>query len=100
MLLGRPLRETTSRSGRASPDERKAASTSDECTTDLTRYGSRDGVFGLMALSALSRAMSRFLLEFFRVQRSSVRNAAKHSTRLGDGAKPRRLGKILREMPR
>ena len=43
MLLGKPLRAAISRSGSASPDARKAESTRDECTTDLTRYGSRAG---------------------------------------------------------
>src|SRR5262245_34701949 len=41
MLLGKPLRRAISRSGSASPDARNADSTRDECTTDLTRYGSR-----------------------------------------------------------
>ena len=37
MLFGSPLRAATSRSGSASPDERKADSSCDEWTTDLTR---------------------------------------------------------------
>ena len=48
MLFGSPLRATTSRSGSASPDDRNADSTSEECTTDFTRYGSRDGGLGFM----------------------------------------------------
>src|SRR5437762_3219084 len=48
MVFGNPLRCATSRSGSASPDERNAARMRDECTTDLTRYGSRgsEGVRG------------------------------------------------------
>ena len=41
MLFGRPLRAEISRSGSASPETRKAASTCEEWITDLTRYGSR-----------------------------------------------------------
>src|ERR1041385_7242077 len=41
MLLGSPLREEISRSGSASPEVRNADSTCTECTTALTRYGSR-----------------------------------------------------------
>src|SRR4029453_13129428 len=52
MLFGSPLLATTSRSGSASPDERNAASTSDECMTDLTRYGSRDGGFDFMGITS------------------------------------------------
>src|SRR6476660_3978803 len=62
MLFGKLLRCATSRSGSASPDYRNAARMRDECTTDLTRYGSRGSVEGLgftmgrlRALSALRR---------------------------------------------
>src|SRR5678815_459670 len=48
MLLGSPLRAATSRSGSASPDERKADNSCAECITDFTRYGSREG--GLVVL--------------------------------------------------
>jgi hypothetical protein len=41
MVLGRPLREATSRRGNASPFERKALNRREEWTTDLTRYRSR-----------------------------------------------------------
>jgi rhamnose transport system ATP-binding protein len=41
MLFGSPLRAAISRSGSASPDDRNAESSCAECTTDLTRYGSR-----------------------------------------------------------
>src|SRR5437667_6463296 len=53
MLFGRPLRCDTSRSGSASPDDRNAARMRDECTTDLTRYGSRGsvGVRGFMCVA-------------------------------------------------
>src|ERR671911_779232 len=44
MLFGSPLRAEISRSGSASPDARNADSSCEECTTDLTRYGSRPGV--------------------------------------------------------
>src|SRR5438093_12384033 len=44
MLFGKALRCATSRSGSASPDDRNAARMRDECTTDLTRYGSRGSV--------------------------------------------------------
>ena len=46
MLFGSALRAEISRSGRASPEERKADSTCDACTTALTRYGSRRGAEG------------------------------------------------------
>src|SRR5437763_300510 len=45
MLFGSPERLATSRRGNASPDERKADSSRDACTTDLTRYGSRARAF-------------------------------------------------------
>src|SRR5262245_11046863 len=41
MLLGKPLRPETSRSGSASPEPRNAESSRDAWTTDFTRYGSR-----------------------------------------------------------
>ncbi len=41
MVFGNPLRVTISRSGSASPAERKAESIFELWTTDLTRYGSR-----------------------------------------------------------
>src|SRR5262245_2868021 len=43
MLLGSPLLAEISRSGSASPVERNADRSCAECTTDLTRYGSRAG---------------------------------------------------------
>src|SRR3954471_6984512 len=48
MLFGSPLRAAISRSGSASPEVRKADSSCDEWTTDLTRYGSRTGGLELM----------------------------------------------------
>ncbi len=41
MVFGNPLRLAISRSGRASPAERKAERIFELWTTDLTRYGSR-----------------------------------------------------------
>ena len=49
MLFGNPLRTAISRSGRASPDVRNAESTRVECTTDLTRYGSREATFAVIS---------------------------------------------------
>src|SRR5262245_44963734 len=51
MLLGRPDRPATSRSGSASPDDRNAESSCEAWTTDLTRYGSRALAFCPMAPS-------------------------------------------------
>ena len=48
MLFGNPQRALTSRSGSASPEERNALKTREECTTDFTRYGSRGGVSRLI----------------------------------------------------
>src|SRR5437867_4489311 len=52
MLFGRPLRDATSRSGSASPDDRNADRTRDEWTTALTRYGSRAGDIWFLVLDS------------------------------------------------
>src|SRR3954452_13299282 len=52
MLLGSPLRPAISRRGSASPDDRKAESSREAWTTDLTRYGSRADFSVLMTALA------------------------------------------------
>src|SRR5262245_31681641 len=62
MLFGSPLRAAISRSGRASPDDRNADSSCEECTTDFTRYGSRAGRLASVSLTtdSLPRSYRKF----------------------------------------
>src|SRR5436309_1560459 len=72
MLFGSPLRDAISLRGSASPEAWKAVSTRDECTTDLTRYGSRGVGFGVI------RRARNGLQEF---RNSNVRQHAGDETR-------------------
>src|SRR5262245_33630722 len=80
MLFGRPLRATTSRRGKASPEDRNAANTSDECMTDLTRYGSREGGFDPMGCLGLCFAL------FSAKRRGAYHDDSVTAKRLGFGA--------------
>src|SRR4029450_8708227 len=61
MLFGSPLRAAISRSGSASPDERNAESSCEECTTDLPRCGSRAGrlASGSLTMALASSALQK-----------------------------------------
>src|SRR3954454_16412733 len=86
MLLGRPLRAATSRSGSASPEDRNADSNCDECTTDLTRYGSRPCSLPLM--TDLSEGMTRAETEGLIITERFTKRNVNRMFRAPDGPVP------------
>src|SRR5690242_19870649 len=93
MLFGSPLRAATSRNGSASPEDRKADSNCDECTTDLTRYGSRPCSLPLMtdlSVVGLQASETRVSLLLKRFAERNVKRLLRRSAQRGIGTSPRR----------